>query len=606
MIKHWNILEYAQMLNNKILHNQLISRRIFLIGLGKITLLSLLAGRVLYMQLFESDKYRTLSDKNRISFILVLPCRGQIYDTNGNVAATNQTYFRLLLDIRNGNDYKKELMLVASILELSKEKQNYIDQKIKKASKRVPFVILDNLSWQQISLVEEQKTNLNHIFVDVGYARFYHFSEATCHIIGYTGQINEQEKQDLAINNLGDFNVGKFGVEKYYEDRLRGKFGYKQIEVNALGKQIREITNIQSQKGEDLHLNIDVELQQKVQPYLSKKGCSAVVMDVTNGNVLVLAMSPVFEANNFIKLSQNYWQSLINDPYKPLINKTIQNTYPPGSIFKLITVLASLENGIKANKIINCAGISALGTNSFRCWNQHGHGMVDMYNAIKHSCNSYMYELARIIGHAKILDMAKNFGFGTKTGIDLTGEVSGFIPSEEWKIKKFNSKWTIGDTLNLSIGQGFLLATPIQLARFITAIASNGKLYNPRIVKEISVFDQANINQQYLDLLKEGMYRAVNTVGGSAYYSRILTKNHQLAGKTGTAQVQSKANVNDNLSRESIAWERRNHAIFAGFAPYLQPRYSILVFVDHGGAGGRAAAPIASNIMAMVLDKYML
>ncbi|MCC8398123.1 MAG: penicillin-binding protein 2 [Rickettsia endosymbiont of Labidopullus appendiculatus] len=593
------------MLNNKILHNQLISRRAFLIGSGKLTLFSLLTGKMFYMQLLESDKYRTLSDKNRVSFILVPPFRGQIYDVNSNILATNQTCFRLLLDMHEGNNYQQELTLVANILQLTEEKQNYINQKIKKANKRIPLLILDNLSWQQMSLIEEQKLNLTSIFVDVGYVRFYHFSESACHVIGYTGQINEQEKQELEINNLGDFNIGKSGVEKYYEEKLRGKFGYKQIEVNALGKQVREIANLQSQQGEDLHLNIDVELQQRVQTYLNKQGCSAIVIDSTTGNVLVLAMSPVFEANNFIKLSQDYWQSLINDPYKPLINKAIQSTYPPGSIFKIITILAGLESGIRPDKTVNCTGASVLGNNSFRCWSRYGHGTVDMYNSIKHSCNSYMYEISRLTGHKKILDMARNFGFGTKTGIDLTGEASGFLPSEEWKMKKFNSKWTIGDTLNLSIGQGFLSATPIQLARFVTAIASNGKLYNPRIAKDISVFDQVNINQKYLDILKEGMYKAVNTEGGTAYYSRILAEGHQLAGKTGTAQVQAKANIDDDLSSKSVVWQRRNHAIFAGFAPYQQPRYSILVFVDHGGGGGRAAAPIASKIMTMVLDKYM-
>lgn len=219
------------MLNSKILYSQLISRRAFLIGSGKLTLLSLLAGRMFFMELLENDKYRTLSDKNRISFILIPPFRGQIYDINGNIMATNQNCFRLLLDIHNGNDYKNELALVANILELSEEEQNYIKQKIKKANKHIPLVILDNLSWQQMSLIEEQKLNLSSIFVDASYARFYHFSEATCHVIGYTGKINEQEKQDLQINNLGNFNIGKFGVEKYYEDKLRGKFGYKQIEV---------------------------------------------------------------------------------------------------------------------------------------------------------------------------------------------------------------------------------------------------------------------------------------------------------------------------------------------------------------------------------------
>lgn len=594
------------MLSSKILHNQLISRRAFLIGSGKLALLSLLAGKMLYMQLLEGDKYRTLSDKNRINFILMLPSRAKIYDIAGEVIATNEPCFRLLLDTNiNSNVYKKELTLISNILELSEEQKDTIKQKIKRANKRIPVVILDHLNWQQMSLIEEQKLHLNFSFIDVGYSRFYPFSEITCHIIGYVGQINEQEKQDLGINKLGDFSVGKSGIEKYYEGTLRGKFGYKQIEVNALGKEVREIAYSPSTQGQDLHLNIDIELQQKIQPHLNAQGCSAIVMDTTTGNILISATSPVFESNNFTKLSKDYWQNLINDPYKPLINKVVQSTYAPGSVFKIITVLAGLINGITPDRTFNCTGASALGNNSFRCWNSHGHGRMDMYNALKHSCNSYMYEVSRIIGHKKILRIAKEFGFGIKTDIDLTGEASGFLPSEEWKIAKLKSKWTIGDTLNLSIGQGFLLATPIQLSRFITAIASDGKLYTPRIAKESLDFKQINIEQKYFDILKEGMYRVVNTQGGTAYYSRILVEKHQLAGKTGTVQVQSKANVNDDLNRQSIAWERRNHAVFAGFAPYDCPRYSIFVFVDHGGGGGKVAAPLASKIMSMVLDKYV-
>lgn len=598
------------MLSKTILYNQLVSRRTFLIGSSKMTLLSLLAGKMIYMQLFESTKYRTLSDKNRISFVLLLPTRGQIYDVNGHILATNQACFRLLLDKNITPSYKEELRLIFNILNFSERKVDFIKTKVKKAGKHVPLVILDNLTWQEMSLIEEQKPYLKSLFIDLGYSRFYPFSESACHMIGYIGQINEQEKQELKINNLGDFYVGKTGLEKYYEENLRGEFGYKQVEVNAAGKHVREIASLCSVQGNDLRLNIDIELQQKVQPYLNKQGCSAIVMDVTSGNILILAMSPVFESNNFIKLSHDYWQSLIQDPYKPLINKTIQSTYPPGSVFKIITILAALEYGITPEHSFNCTGLSVLGTNSFRCWKSYGHGKVDMHNAIKYSCNTYMYEVGRRIGHRKILNMAKRFGFGTKTGIDLTGEVDGFLPSAEWKLKKFKSRWALGDTFNLAIGQGFLLSTPIQLARFTTAIANNGKLYQPRIAQrspnaEVPLFEQVDISQKYLDILKEAMFKAVNTEGGTAYYSRILSENHQLAGKTGTAQVQSKANVNDDLSRKSIAWERRNNAIFMGFAPYHQPQYSILVYVDHGGGGGRDAAPIASKIMSMVLDKYV-
>ena len=593
------------MLNKKTLHNQLISRRAFLIGTGQLTLFSLLAGRMLYMQLFESDKYRILSEKNSISFILIPPVRGQNYDVLGNIIATNHTCFRLLLNTSISTDYKRELQIISDILELSEEQQILIKQRIKKTRRHTPVLILDDLNWQQISLIEEQKPQINAVFVDVGSSRFYNFSNSMSHVIGYIGQVNEQEKQEININNLGDFNIGKSGIEKYYEDQLRGTFGYKQIEVNALGKQVREITSLPSEQGNDIHLNIDAELQQEIMPNLNTQGCTAIVTDITNGSLLLLAVSPTFEANNFAKLSKDYWSSLVNSPYKPLINKAVQSTYPPGSVFKIITILAGLEAGIKPNKTFHCTGGSLFGGNNFRCWEHHGHGAVDMYKAIQCSCNTYMYEISRLIGHNKILEMARRFGFGTKTGIDLTGESVGFVPSEEWKNKRFNSKWTIGDTLNLSIGQGPLLATPIQLARFVTAIASSGKLYTPRIAKAEAEFVNIDINQEYLDLLKEGMYKAVNTEGGTAYYSRILDKKYQLAGKTGTAQVQSKANMYDDLSRDTITWERRNHAIFMGFAPYHLPRYSILVYVDHGGGGGRMAAPIASKIMSKVLEKYI-
>ena len=593
------------MLNNKILHNQLISRRAFLIGSGQLTLFSLLAGKMLYMQLFESDKYRTLSDKNRMNFIILPPNRGQIYDIAGNIIATNRPCFRLLLDANISRNFKKEVQLIFDILELEEEQQLQIKQRIKKANRHIPVLVLDNLNWQQISLIEEQKPLINSIFVDIGFTRFYHFPTAMSHTIGYIGQVNEQEKQELKISNLGDFNIGKSGIEKYYEEQLRGKFGYKQIEVNALGRQVREIASVASEQGNDIHLNIDAELQQEILPYLNAQGSTVIVMDNTNGNLLLLAVSPTFEANNFARLKQDYWDSLLNDRHKPLINKAVHSTYPPGSVFKLITILAGLEAGIKPEKSFHCNGASFLDSNSFRCWNHHGHGDVDMYGAIKHSCNIYMYEISRLIGHGRIIDMAKKFGFGTKTGIDLAGEMSGFVPSAEWKKKKFNSKWTIGDTLNLSIGQGFLLATPMQLARFVTSIASGGILYTPRIAKAEAEFTQIDINPKYLKLISEGMYKAVNTEGGTAYYSRILSEKHQLAGKTGTAQVQAKANMYDDLSRDTIAWERRNHAIFMGFAPYHSPRYSILVYIDHGGGGGRMAAPVGSKIMAKVLEKYL-
>lgn len=593
------------MLSNETLRNQLVSRRAFLIGAGKVGLLSLLASRMLYMQLIKSDEYRTLSDKNRISLVIIPPIRGSIFDLENKVLATNKKCFRLVLDKNIDKNYQKELRLISQILSLSVATEKYILTKVQKASWRRPVIILDQLNWQQISLIEEHKPVLNSIFVDVGYTRFYPRGYALGHLTGYMGQINEQEKQELNVrNNNSDFNIGKSGLEKYYEHDLRGQFGYKQMEVNAFGKYLRELSRLVSIDGNDLYLNIDADLQEKIQNYLNKKSCSVVVIDCCNGNLLALASTPVFDPNNFAKLTQDYWANLINDPYKPLLFKAVQSSYPPGSAFKIITVLAALEAGIPTTKIVNCKGIPMLGGNNFRCSKRTGHGPVDMFAAIKHSCNYYMYEIGRLIGPDAIISMADKFGFGKLTMVDLPGEAAGFLPSRAWKESKLKSKWTIGDTLNLSIGQGFLLATPIQLARFGAAIANGGRLYTPRVAKNEADFNKVDIKAEYLTILKEAMYQAVNTAGGTAYYSRILDADKHLAGKTGTAQVQAKAHAEDDLSRASISWERRNHAVFTGFGPYHNPRYAIAVLVDHGGDGGRAAAPIASKIMLEVLKKY--
>lgn len=594
------------MLNNEILRNQLVSRRTFIIGAGKLGLITLLASRMFYIQMIKKDEYKTLSDKNRISMILLPPARGQIYDNSGKIIATNRQCFRLLLDKSANKNYQEEIELIAKSLDLTLQKKTYILNKLQKASKRTPVLILDQLDWQQISIIEEHKIKLSSIFIDMGYVRNYPIGMATGHVIGYTGQINEQEKQELKINNSTDFNIGKAGIEKYYEQTLRGEFGYKQMEINAYGKYVREITHEASKQGNDLYLNIDSELQNKVYPYLNRQGCSAIAMDCYNGNVILLANTPAFEPNNFTKLSQEYWSSLILSPYKPLINKAVQSSYPPGSVFKLITILAALEASISPDKIVNCTGESALGGNNFRCSSKHGHGALDMRGAIKYSCNTYMYELGRLIGPDKILEMAEKFGFGKATGIDLPSEASGFLPSKKWKKSKYKTDWSIGDTFNLSIGQGFLLATPIQMARFSAAIASNGKLLIPQLQRTDNInFEQINIATEHLTLIQEAMFLSVNESGGSAYHSRINTSEHQFAGKTGTSQVQSKANVDDDLSRESIAWEKRNHAIFIGFGPYAKPRYAVTVFVDHGGGGGRVAAPIANRIMGEIFQKYL-
>lgn len=592
------------MLNDKIFRSQLLSRRAFLIGVGKIGCLSLLASRMFYIQLIKNDQYRALSDQNQLSLVLIRPIRGKIFDVTNNLLATNQPCFKLVLHKGSNKNYHQELNLVSQMLKFPPELQADIEYRLHRANLHAPFVILEQLSWQQISLIEECRPVLHSIIVDVGHTRFYPMGDILGHLTGYMGPINQQEKQSLAVRNIGNFNVGKSGLEKYHEDDLRGNFGYQKMEVNASGKYIRQLSKINSIAGQNLHLNIDAKLQTQVHQYLNQQSCSAIVMDTSNGRLLILASTPIFDPNNFTKLSQADWHSLVSRPGRPLINKTIQSCYPPGSVFKIITVLAALKAGIPASKIVNCAaGVAALGGNNFRCI-RTGHGRIDMSSALKYSCNAYMYEIGRLIGPEPIIEMAKNFGFGQKTMIDLPGEVSGFVPTKAWKEKKFRAQWSIGDTLNLSIGQGFLLATPIQLASFAAIIANNGQSYRPQIVKSEPVGAPICLNLEHLAIVKQAMYNVVNSPGGTAFYSRILDPQCQLAGKTGTVQVQSKVDANDDLNRASIAREQRNHALFLGFAPYQCPRYAIAIFFDHGGGGGSAAAPIASKLMLEVLKKY--
>ena len=592
------------MLDRSSLNRQIMTRRTFVIGAGKLGLLFLLAGRMFYMQFIKKDEYRTLSDNNRIKMILLSPTRGQIFDSDGVIIAKNNTCFRLLLD-KNGNPkYSEEINHLVEILELDDYQIDEIKKRMSKEGRRVAAIVIDCLDWNQVAVIEERKADFKSLFIDTGFERFYKSGLSTAHLIGYLGRpgTGEDEPTKLADET---FKVGKGGIEKFYEEHLRGEFGFKRIEVNALGKYVRELGKSASKPGNDLYLNINSELQENALKHMNAQGCSAIVMDCTNGNVIICASTPSFDPNKFSKLSNQYWNSLINDPYKPLIDKTTKSLYPPGSVFKIITALAALEAGIDPDNKIICTGAPILGGNSFRCSRSRGHGALNMVDALKYSCNHYIYAVARQTGADKIIEVANRFGLGKPTGVDLPGELSGFVPTKQWKMEKYGTKWGVGDTLNLSIGQGFILATPMQLACLITAIASNGKLFSPKIAVGAPNYVQLDLQQSNLEIIKTALFNTMNTPGGTGYLSRLDYKSMHMAGKTGTAQVQAKKNASDDLSRDNIAWGSRNHAIFSGYAPFDNPKYAISIYFDHGGGGGRASAPIAKKIMQDVLLKYL-
>lgn len=566
-----------------------------MIGAGKMGFIFLLAFRMFYMQFIQKDEYKTKSDKNRIRIIAIAPVRGQIFDRKGRVLAQNKTCFRLMLEKSGNPNYQEDIARIIELLELDEDQQKELQKMVARVGHSISSAVIDCLEWKQVSVIEERKVELKSLFVDTGYTRYYPDGSSAAHLIGYLGR--PKEKSVLADS----MKEGKTGIENYYEQNLRGLFGHKQLEVNARGKFVREISKGDSTPGNSLKLNIDSQLQKHTASLLSPQGSSVVVMDCTDGSVLSLNSSPSFDPNQFSKLSRKYWKSLTSNPYFPLINKATHSLYPPGSIFKLVTFLAALEAGHDPKEKIHCSGGPALGGNSFRCSRLSGHGKLSMSDAIKTSCNSYVYAVAQKIGADRIIGMAKKLGLGKKTGIDMPGEKSGFVPTRAWKKKKYGSKWTLGDTFNLAIGQGFLLATPLQLARLITCIASDGKLFTPKIAEGEKEYTQLDIKKEHFAIIKAALYRVMNERGGTGYFSR-LTNGAIMSGKTGTAQVQAKKSATDNLSRADIAWHRRNHAIFTGFAPAEDPQYTICVYYDHGGGGGRAATPIAKRVMEKILD----
>ena len=589
-------------INRDLLRNYLVTRRSFILLAGKLSMLSLLSLRMLYIQIIEGAKYKTLSDKNRINVIMLPPNRGKITDIDGKLIADNNNVFHLKLDKLENPKYIESLEKIASILSLKPYEMEVIEKKAQNVHKRFPGTIIENLTWKQVSLVEENITKLKGFYIDVGQARNYHFSKILSHPVGYISRLSESDKKEFGINQMLDVEVGKSGTERFYEDDLRGEFGVKEAEINAHGQIIREIAYKPSIAGENISLNLDTELQAKALSLIPSKGGSVTLLDLEEGKLLVSASSPIFDPNEFSgRLSADYWKSMLKNPYKPLINKVVQNNYPPGSIFKMAVVLAALEAGMDPDQKVECTGLPVLGKSHFKCWYRPGHGMMNLKRAIKHSCNPYMYHIAKEIGEEKIIETARKMGFGSLTGIDLPNESPGLLPSKEWKMQRFGQKWRLGDSLNTSIGQGFVLATPIQMTRFCASIAT-GKLITPKIYGS-SLIEDIEIENEHLNFIRSSMYDVMNQPGGTGYYHRIKNSKWLIAGKTGTCQVKSKQN-NENLSASTIAWKHRNHALFSGYGPFDNPKFAITVIVDHGG-GASAALPVAKELLLAAFKKYL-
>lgn len=585
-----------------------ISRRSFILGLGKVGLSSLLLARLGYLQLSEKDYYRTMSDKNRLTAIMVPPSRGKILDRNGHVLASNIRKFDIVIR-KTRKDAKQHEILVklSSLLQLSVFEMMELQAKYNAHKTPTELVLFENVPWFQMVAIEENLIDLPGVLVRDAYRRYYHDQSSLCHVLGYIAMLNSSEKIAMNIRNAGDLKVGKRGLEKSYEEFLRGKFGIREVEINARGGVVRELKNENAVRGEDLHTSIDFNLQKLAYELLPQAGGAILVTNVQSGEILSSLSTPTFDGNSLTqRITPKQWRNLQSAEGNPLINRVVQNLYPPGSIFKLVTLLAALDSGISPNRKIFCDGRPVLGKKSFRCWKRIGHGNIDMYNALKGSCNSYIFNIAKEIGVERILDMAQKMGFGQLTEIDIPEEVKGFLPSPSWKRRRFKQRWSKGDTLNMSIGQGFMLGTLAQISQMTNIIATKGQMApmhyglpnNPELNRRIDVASQ------HFEVLQKGMGLIVNAVGGTAYRSRITKGKHKFAGKTGTSQVMSKQGEEVDLNKvEKRAL--RNHAVFSGYGPIDNPQFSVSVIVDHGGGGGSVAAPIASKIFNYLFTEYL-
>ncbi|HER26442.1 MAG TPA: penicillin-binding protein 2, partial [Rhodospirillales bacterium] len=446
--------------------HKLFSRRAAMLAGGKAALFSLLAGRMYYLQVVEADRYRTLADENRINFRLLPPPRGRIFDRFGIPVADNQENYRILLVPEQAPDVTETLTRLRHILPISDKEIKKLLREIKRTRSFVPVTLRENLKWEDVARIEVNTPDLPGLSIDVGQARYYPYPYELAHILGYVAAVSEKERGDDPLLQLPGFRIGKSGIEKVYDKVLRGSSGSQQVEVNAYGRVIRELSRTEGQPGSRLELTIDSGLQTKILERLGEESASAVVMDIHSGDILSMVSSPGFDPNAFNRgLSNKEWRDLVDNEKSPLINKSIAGTYSPGSTFKMIVALAGLEKGvITADSRIFCNGKLKLGNATFHCWKKYGHGSLKVLDAITQSCDVFFYETARRVGIERIGEMARRFGLGAKLGIDLHGEKPGLIPSDAWKRATIGAPWQQGETLITGIGQGFILTTPLQLA----------------------------------------------------------------------------------------------------------------------------------------------
>lgn len=604
------------------------TRRAALLAGGKFALLVGLGGRLYSLQVREADRYRGMAEDNRVNLRLLEPSRGYLVDRYGASLAINVPSYQLEIVPEQAGVLEQTLDRLALLIDIPpEERERILEEAAKKRRQRrsfLPIAVVQDLSWEEVSRIEVNAPDLPGIDIRPGQTRRYPYGAVGAHVLGYVGAVTETElmQDDDPLLELPSFRIGKNGLEGTYDTAMRGRAGRKEIEVNALGREIQEFRDrrIEPEPGHDIVLTLDIGLQRFIVERLAEsRATAATVMDVHSGDVLALVSTPSFDPNLFPPgIAPAQWHELITNPYGPLNNKAVSGQYAPGSTFKLVVMMAAQEAGIGIGFTTHCSGYIQYGDRRFHCWKKWGHGTLDMIGGIRESCDVHFYELSSKVGMDRIAAMANRLGLGSETGVDIAGERSGVIPTPDWKRAVIGQPWTGGETLVAGIGQGYVLTTPLQLA-VMTARLATGKAVKPHLTRDIfegdkvrarpdAEFPDLELKESWLKNTRRAMDEVINSSRGTARGSRLVNSAWTMAGKTGTSQVRriTKAERDSGvLKNEDLEWLKRDHALFVSFAPVASPRYAVAVVVEHGGSGSGAAAPVARDIMLELEKREM-
>lgn len=592
-----------------------ITRRGLILGAGQAGVLGLLAWRMRYLQVDQAAQFRLLADENRVKIRLIPPVRGQIYDRNGVAVAENVPSYRIILEREEAGDVEDTIARLGRLIHLDPEELERAREEMRRSPVH-PVTIADRISWEELSRVAVNAPALPGVRPEVGLSRRYPMEHEYAHVLGYVGPVSDHDLQKIDTPNqlllIPRFQIGKVGLEAMREDMLRGTAGTKRIEQNAAGRVMRELDRHEGVAGKDVQITTDSNLQSYAHARLAGESAAAVVIDCESGGILATVSTPGFDSNLFVRgISVKDYNALLENKYRPLPNKAVQGVYPPGSTFKMITALAALEGGHSVSEdTVYCPGHLEVSGRRFHCWKRGGHGNVDLNRAVRESCDVYFYEMSLRAGIENISEMARRFGMGVAHDLPLTSVAEGLIPTKQWKRTARGAEWVIGDSVNSSIGQGFVLTSPLQLA-VMTARIATGRSVTPRLIKSIDGVEEPTghgedlgLNQNNLRNIQRAMYDVSNNKRGTAYRNRIIAEGMRMAGKTGTSQVRNitaAERAQGVRSNADLPWERRDHALFVNYAPYDNPKVAVAVVVEHGGGGSTVSAPIARDITLQAL-----